>query len=189
VSGSVVFWLAAALLLFWSLGAYNRLVRLRAQVISRFSAVDQRLAQALAVLDEAVAATPHDGAAGTGAAAAGEHSAAASTLRSGLQAAAVQFEVALRVARKQPLDADAMAALQTAWATVHAVWELRRADSPERDATATALLQRAWEDCGHVVREAQADYNAAVRDYNRAITQFPAVVLAYFYGFKPAGAL
>ncbi len=46
-----------------------------------------------------------------------------------------------------------------------------------------------WEDSSQEVHEAQAGYNAAVQDYNAAIAQFPASVLAYFFGFGPAGSL
>lgn len=183
MSDTLVFWLAAALavLLFWSLGAYNRLVRLRAQVINRFAAVDQRMAQALDWLAEAAAAddagaTPVVDRAGRGA--------GSPAARAGLQAVAVQFEVALRVARRQPLDAGAMAALQAAHATVHAVWE--RCSAPQWH---TTTLQRGWQDSSRDVHEAQAGYNTAVQDYNAAIAQFPASVLAYLFGFAPAGPL
>ena len=53
MTGSVVFWLSVAVLLFWSLGAYNRLVRLRAQVLAAFAQVDQRMVQGLALLGQA----------------------------------------------------------------------------------------------------------------------------------------
>lgn len=188
MSAGLFFWLAVAVLLFWALGAYNRLVRLRAQVIALFAGVDQRMTQALDLLGEAVAGPGEVDAAGEDApgAATGDDTPPA---RSGLQAAAVQFEVALRVARKQPLDPGAMAALQTAYATVHVVWERRRNQTPDADATARAVMQRAWEDNTQVVREAEAGYNAAVQDYNGAIAQFPASVLAYLFGFGPAASL
>lgn len=189
LTGSVVFWLLVAVLLFWSLGAYNRLVRLRSQVIGRFAGVEQRMEQALALLGEAAAApaagmgdAPDGAAAGTG-----PESAAGS--RSGLQAVMVQFEVALRVAARQPLDASAVAALQTAYATVHVVWERRHAARADPPPTAVAVMQRAWEDNTQVVREAAAGFNTAVADYNSAISQFPASVLAHFFGFAPAAAL
>ena len=172
MTGNIVFWLLVAVLLFWSLGAYNRLVRLRAQVIASFAAVDQRMVQALGLLGEAVAAPD-----------------SVSGGRSGLQAAMVQFEVALRVARKHPLDANAVAALQTAYATVHVVWDRAQGESAGIDATAAAVMQRAWEDNTQVVREAEAAYNAAVHAYNGAIGQFPASILAYFFSFAPAAPL
>ena len=124
MTGNIVFWLLVAVLLFWSLGAYNRLVRLRAQVIASFAAVDQRMVQALGLLGEAVAAPD-----------------SVSGGRSGLQAAMVQFEVALRVARKHPLDANAVAALQTAYATVHVVWDRAQGESAGIDATAAAVAR------------------------------------------------
>ena len=185
MSGTPVFWLAAAVavLLFWSLGAYNRLVGLRAQGISRFAAVDQRMAQALGLLAEAAAGD--DAGATPVADRAGRH-AGSPAARAGLQAAAVQFEVALRVARRQPLDAGVMAALQAAHSTVHAVWERCSASASAPD---TTTMQRGWQDSSRDVHEAQAGYNAAVQDYNAAIAQFPASVLAYFFGFGPAGSL
>lgn len=177
MSASVVFWLLVAVLLFWSLGAYNRLVRLRAQVIARFGGVDQRMVQALALLGEAAAAPD-----------------AAADARAGLQAATVQFEVALQVARRQPLDASVVAALQTAYATVHVVWERWHCKSADANAgdgatTALAVMQRAWEDSAQLVREAEASYDSAVHDYNGAIAQFPASILAHVFGFKQAAPL
>lgn len=176
MSASVVFWLSVAVLLFWSLGAYNRLVRLRARVIARFAGVDQRMVQALALLGEAAAAPE-----------------TAADARAGLQAATVQFEVALQLARRQPLDAGVVAALQSAHATVHAVWERwygQSADARTGDgATALAVMQRAWEDSAQLVREAEATYDAAVQDYNGAIAQFPASILAHVFGFKQAAPL
>jgi LemA protein len=192
MSGSGLFWLLSALavLLFWWLGAYNRLVRLRAQVIGSFAGVEQRMEQTLALLGEVVpapagwAAVAADGATS----ATGPDSAASS--RSGLHGVMVQFEVALRLAARQPLDAATVAALQTAYATVHVVWARRHAELADpRQASAVAQLQRAWEDNTQVVREAEARYNAAVAAYNSAIDQFPASLLAYFFGFVPAAAL
>ena len=52
---TILYWLLPAVLLFWALGAYNRLVRLRAQVITAFVAVDNRLSQSLVLVTERVA--------------------------------------------------------------------------------------------------------------------------------------
>jgi LemA protein len=189
LTGSVVFWLAVAVLLFWWLGAYNRLVRLRSQVISRFADVEQRMDKALVLLGEAAAAPPAGAGDASGGAAAGTDPESAAVGRAGLHAVMLQFEVALRVAARHPLDASAVAALQTAYATVHVVWERRNAEWVQPPPTPVAVMQRAWEDNTQVVREAAAGYNTAVADYNDAIRQFPASVLAYFFGFAPAAAL
>lgn len=180
--GGVVFWLVVALVPIWSLGAYNRLVRLRAQVISQFAAVEQRMGQALALLGEAASrpelATMKDGAA--------PMRATAAQGIAGLQAAAIQLEVALGIARKQPLDADAVAALRTAYATVHDVWSHRLDGATMSASPEAAAVQRAWESHSVAVREASTHFNTAVQAYNAAISQFPASMLAYVFGFSPA---
>lgn len=182
---SIVLWLVVAVVVCWLLGAYNRMVRLRAQVISVFAAVDHRMTQSLALLGEAVAQSqsqlPAEPDGTSGAAACGN--------RAALQAAAIQCEVALRVAGKHPLDANGVAALQTAYATAHAVWERYLGDAVDDASAAQASVRRAWEDNTQAVRDAEAGYNASVLAYNAAIAQFPASILAYLFGFAPAARL
>ena len=55
--------------------------------------------------------------------------------------------------------------------------------------TALARNQRAWEDHQQVSGEAVSVFNQSVNGYNHAITQFPAVVLAYFFGYRAAEVL
>ncbi len=185
MTGSVVFWLSVAVLLFWSLGAYNRLVRLRAQVLAAFAQVDQRMEQGLALLGQAAgmldaSALVNDKVWPDKSGLAGH---------TGLKAATIQFEVALRVARKQALDASVVAALQTAYATVHDVWERLQGTDADSASTAEAVMQRAWEDNTQVVHEAAASFNSAVQAYNAAIVQFPASILAYLFSFSQAAPL
>lgn len=185
MTAGVVFWIVVAALLFWSLGAHNRLVRLRAQVLEKFAQVDQRMVQALALLSEAVKVleTPASDKDGV------PSSANTPSIHDGLQAAAIQLEVSLRVARKHALDASAVAALQTAYATVHDVWG-RHQDTPLVSASIDLpAMHRAWEDNSQVVRDAATGFNTAVQAYNRAIAQFPASLLAYLFGFSQAAQL
>ena len=42
-SSTLLVWSLAALLLFWAIGAYNRLVRLRAQAIAAFATLEQTM--------------------------------------------------------------------------------------------------------------------------------------------------
>ncbi|KAB2899823.1 MAG: LemA family protein, partial [Burkholderiaceae bacterium] len=49
---SPIFWATAALLLFWTVGAYNRLVRLRSCVIQAFGGLDAHLVRLMAMLGE-----------------------------------------------------------------------------------------------------------------------------------------
>jgi len=54
------FWAALALLVFWSLGAYNRLVRLRAQVAQRFAELQKALLRYQELVQDAVTAAASD---------------------------------------------------------------------------------------------------------------------------------
>lgn len=178
---TVLYWLLPAIFLFWALGAYNRLVRLRAQVIAAFVAVDSRLSQSLTRVTERVAL--------------GDGSDAGASLEiapdgpnlDGLRGAAIQLEVALRVVRRYPLDAPSVAALRTARATMQTAWEQRMQTGPS--SSDLAPNQRAWEDHQQVADEAVNVFNQCVNNYNQAIAQFPAVVLAYFFGFRAADRL
>jgi len=182
VTASVLFWLSVAVALFWALGAYNRLVRLRAQVITAFGVVDARMTQALVLMGEAGALSQASSPEASPRPVPTNH-------RAGLQGAAIQFEVALRVVRKQPLNGADVAALQTAFATTQPAWERWIAASTDLSETTLASVQRAWEDNVVTVRDTITGFNGAVRAYNAAITQFPASVLAYFFGFSAAACL
>jgi LemA protein len=177
------FWILLAVLIFWALGAYNRLVRLRAAVINTFAGIENRLNHALALVAERISlqmshlAAPADGS---------EDMALRPSepeLLEGLRGAAAQLEVALRVARRSPLDGLSVAALRTASATLQTAWERLQPDPAH---PALAPNQRAWEDHWQATREAVATFNASVYGHNRAIAQFPAGVLAYFFGFRAA---
>lgn len=177
---SVLFWILLAVLIFWALGAYNRLVRLRAAVISAFAGVEIRLNHALALVAERAslqAPAPAEGSADSA------QRATEPELLEGLRGAATQLEVALRVARRSPLNALSTAALRTASATLQTAWERLQSNSAPPE---LAPNQRAWEDHWQAMREAIATFNTSVHGYNRAIAQFPAVVLAYFFGFRAA---
>ena len=74
-------WLALALLVFWMLGAHNRLVRLRGQVRLAFQAVDQYYSQYLRLVDTHM---PHMA------------NQSLTAAQAGLRGAVVQFDNSLR---------------------------------------------------------------------------------------------
>ena len=45
----VILWIAVALIVFWAVGAYNRLVRLRSQTVQAFAAVNEQLSKYVAL--------------------------------------------------------------------------------------------------------------------------------------------
>ena len=162
-------------MLFWSLGAYNRLVRLRAQVRASFVAVGTRMSQYAVIVAEQGEAramqSPHD-----------KSPDEPTSSWAGLLAASAQFDASLRVARKHALDAKAMAALKTAHAVLQTFWE-RQTDQP------SAMLQRQWGESMALANEAVLEFDQCVQHYDAAIAQFPALILAFLFNFQPGGCL
>lgn len=169
-------WIFLAVVLFWAVGAYNRLVRLRSAVIQAFGALDVQLVRMLALLSECEAmrvVVP------------GESVQA----RTALQAASMQLGVSLAVARTQPLQTEAAAALSTARQVLDAAWQ----SAAQQWAADAAESKPSWLE--HLEQhqapsiQAQQLFNQAVQHYNEAIAQFPARVLAWAFGFKPGRTL
>ena len=167
----------AAALLFWSVGAYNRLIRLRAQAIAAFQSVASALGDSLQLLTTHLA---HPVTAGT---ARDQH-------RADLLDASRQVAARLKNVRPTPLDGEKMAALGQAYALLLASWSQLGAlhiHLPEPDLA--SALQANWLSLGAQVQLGRADFNRRVEAYNSAIRQFPAVLLAMALGLQPAHIL
>lgn len=193
---SPLFWIVFAVLLFWALGAYNRLMRLRSAVVQSFGSFDAHMVRLVALLgewDAAIAVQPGRLLAGTR-----EQELAA------LQGATIQVSASLAVARARPLQPDAVAALAAARDVLQASWQAALAQPapqapeggglapdapPEPAVTALSIWQIRWDE--HQLQNTQAIqvFNDAVQHYNAAIAQFPASLLAWVFGFKAARAL
>ncbi|MDO8699839.1 MAG: LemA family protein [Rhodoferax sp.] len=183
MSDSVMVWFAIAVLLFWSMGAYNRLMRLRSQGIVAFAALEGLLNQYVLLVktnfpDAGVADSLPDASQGQDASAAAW---------AGLAAAAEQFNASLKVAHVQPLNGAPMAALRTALQTLCLSWSRLRDLPPDLAGPALpGTLQSQWEHVALQVEIARTEFNRRVVNYNEAIAQFPALLLAWVFGFKPA---
>lgn len=167
---SILFWGMAAVLLFWTVGAYNRLVRLRNHILRRFAPVDQQLAVRSALLQrqiDALAALPE------GAVREVEE----------LRAARAQADAAWEVARHRPGAAGAINSLRVALQILAAARErvAHGADAPELLALHGELAA-----CDNALRFALGQFNEAVNEYNRAVRQFPTGVLAAMFQFRGA---
>jgi LemA protein len=163
----------AAVIVFWIVGAYNRLVQLRSDLIARFAAVDERFRQRQALLERQLELLS------TALVTAGPR------LES-LRAACAQANTAREHARTRPGVAGAVTSLRVAediLADARArlpVQALPGADLPELNA------QLATSDTALVF--ARADFNAAVAAYNEGVRQFPTVLVARLFSFRSAAA-
>lgn len=173
---SPLIWIVVAIVIFWAVGAYNRLVRLRSSAIQAFGSLDAHLLRWLAMLGEFEAAQATAGASG------GE-------VRNSLRGAVTQLSASLAVARARPLQGDAVAALSAACAALDAVWQsLQPADADEAVRSMSPWRAR-WDELRSHNEQAAQLFNDAVLQYNAGIGQFPALLLAWIFGFTTARAL
>jgi LemA protein len=163
--------LVAAILAFWVVGAYNRMVRLRSALVERFAQVDAQCRARHALVEKQV-----------------------ELLEAGLASAAPRLD-ALRAACRQADAAREHARARPGAAS--AVTSLRVADEILADARSRLPVQAiAGADLPGLNLElagvdtalafARREFNAAVAAYNEAVDQFPTVLLARVFGFRAA---
>jgi len=178
----VLFWILAAVLLFWAVGAYNRLVRLRSEAKAAFAALDQELSRQVALVQACLpAGDSHPASLFEG----------GSSFWSSLEGAAAQFAASLAAARSRPLEPDGIATLAAAQDVLAMAWERALRDDAH-DLAGSRLPESVSITREHLVVQAAAateQFNLAVARYNAAIGQFPALLLASLFGFKQALAL
>lgn len=179
----LVSWTIAALVLFWSIGAYNRLVRLRGEANAAFGLLDTDLAHQVQLVAQLLPEDEEPPASVFGGVEA--------SFWGGLQGAAAQLDASLAAARLKPLDAERIAALGAAQSVLANAWErAEREDAhdlagPRLPDTLTTKRAQITAQC---IAGAER-FSQAVQRYNTAIAQFPAVVLAWLFGFKPGRGL
>jgi LemA protein len=170
----------AALLVFWAVGAYNRLVRLKNTIANAFGQIDVQLKRRYDLIPNLVEAAKKYL----------EHE------RATLEAVIVarnQAKSASDVVRSKPANAAAVVALATAeqalegslgrlFAVAEAYPELKA------DETIRELSEELTSTENKVAFSRQA-YNDAVLDYNNAQGQFPAMLIASAFSFAPSAML
>jgi LemA protein len=189
MSATLITAMLATVLVFWALGAYNRLVRLRGHVARSLQALAaqwQAQAQAVGVRLEQYAqgretesqwATLDDDA-----------------LRwRPLTLAARQFLACLAVLQAKPQQIaalDDVSSVRAARDIFESNW--RRLQNAQDDLAGTPMppdLQVLWAQHEPLALERLRDYSQAVLAYHQAIGQFPALLLAWLFGFSMTGEL
>lgn len=196
LSSSLLSWTALAVLLFWFVGAHNRLVRLRSSAMQAYAALDPLILRQLEFVQASAAPIAEDGAAPDG-----SHAA--------LLAAAGQALTVLAATRQKPLDPHAIGALGTALHVVVSAWQRLHPDdivsfdadgilsrpaslaglSEPGGVLSIAAVPMAWPEPSALVEITRAQFNTAVIQYNAAIRQFPALFVAWALRLRPAAAL
>ena len=178
----IVLWTLAAVLGFWAVGAYNRLMRLRAEAIAAFAGLETALTRQVELVRRQLpppeatqpASLQHEG-----------------SFWAGLHGAAAQCAASLAAAHNRPLDPQGIAALAAARDVLGMAWEQAERDDAHDlagprlpDTVVARRVQLALQ-----THSAVQLFNNAVTRYNAGIAQFPAVLLAWLFGFKPGRGL
>lgn len=171
---------AAAVLVFWTLGAHNRLVALRNGIIAAWAQVDEPLQRRTAAV---------------GALLSGLH-AHLPDEREALDAvlsAQTQLRTAADALRGRPAQAARAAALASAEGAMAASLARLLALLEQRPDLAAAEdvapHVAALRDATQRLAFARQLFNDAVGTYNHAVRQFPTRVISALFGFAAAGAL
>ena len=174
---AIVYSVLLALLIFWSVGAYNRLVRLKNVIANVFAQIDVQLKRRHDLIPNLVdAATKYL-----------QHE------RETLEAVTLarsHARTASEAARLRPASAVAVNALMVAEQALDGslgrLFALREA-YPELKADETIqALSEELTSTENKVGFARQAYNDSVLDYNHAQAQFPALLIARMFGFAPA---
>ncbi|MDP2255089.1 MAG: LemA family protein [Polaromonas sp.] len=177
---TLVFIVLAALLVFWAVGAYNRLVRLKNTIANAFGQIDVQLKRRYDLIPNLVEAArkylQHE----------------QSTLEAVITARNQARSASDRVASR-PGKADAVLALAAAEQTLDSslgrLFALAEA-YPDLKADQTIReLSEELTSTENKVGFARQAYNDAVLDYNNAQGQFPALLIARLFGFAPSAML
>jgi LemA protein len=171
---------AAALLVFWALGAHNRLVALRNAIIAAWAQVDEPLKRRAAALAALVAGLR-------------DHLPDESGALDAALAAQAQLQWAADALGARPALAPRAAGLATAESILAAalsrllaLLEQRRELAAADDLAPHLATLR---DAAQRLVFARQLFNDAVHSYNDAAQQFPTRLLARLFGFGAAGTL
>ena len=173
-TSQIVVWLIGAALLFWVVGAYNRLVRLRGTIVERFAPVDEQFRRRQALLQQQLDAL------------------VPVLLNAGprldlLRAAGQQVEAACAHARLHPGAVGAIASLRLA----DEILGEARARLPVQSVAGIDLsaLNADLGSADATLAFARGQFNQAVSEYNHAVVQFPTALIVSLFGFRRAGTL
>ena|SRR5450755_3411588 len=160
-----------AIVVFWIVGAYNRMVRLKSELVARFAAVDERYRQRHALIESQLEMLS-------------TALAAAAPRLEALRAACRQAETAREHARARPGAASAVTSLRVA----DEILADARARLPVQSVAGVDLpdLNARLATSDTALTFARGEFNAAVAVYNEAVHQFPTALVARLFSFRSA---
>jgi LemA protein len=175
MSTSVLFGLLAATCLFWCVGLYNRLMRMRARGLDALGSVEKHLKNYSSLInvqfpDEEGSFIPLEW--------------------SGLVSNVKALDVQCKAARAAPLQMEPLQALAQTVDAIENEWtQLRERPADLAGPTMPEAMQKLWDEAALKVKTARGGFNQIVERYNEALDQFPASLVVKMMGFNVAGKL
>lgn len=175
MSGSLILWMTLALFIFWGVGLYNRLMRMRARGLGALGSVEKHVRQYAELVHEHGLDSLLDEPPGRWA-----------QLQADLQA----LDQALKDARAVPLVAEPLVRLGATLDAVQDTWRhLHETPADLAGPVVPAAMQTRWDAITHRVESARSGFNQILTKYNEALDQYPARLVVGLMGFKPGGLL
>ncbi len=185
-NGSLALWLVLAIMVFWVVGVYNRLMRIRARAMDALGSFEKhvRLYRTLALQHWQSVGVPAD-------LLEGEHCQhPLPPLWAELMRLMTELEQASRAARTTGPHQEQLANIATPLDALHAVWAALCLEPDDLTGPVVPqALQLQWAENARRVESARSGFNQINARYNEAIAQFPARLLARTLRFTPAAIL
>ena len=179
-TSSIVLMVILAVMVFWAVGAYNRLIRLKNIIANAFGQIDVQLKRRYDLIPNLVEAAKKY----------------LSHERETLEAVIAsrnQAKSASDTVRSKPTDAQAVMTLAVAEQTLSgSLGHLFALNEAYPDLKADKTIQDLSEELTSTENKvgfARQAFNDAVLDYNNAQGQFPAVLVAKMFSFAPSAML
>jgi LemA protein len=175
MSASVLTWLLAATTVFWCVGLYNRLMRMRARALDALGSLEKNLRSYNSLInvqfpDEEGSYIPLEWA--------------------GLVSNVKLLDAHCKAARGAPLRSEPLLTLAATVDAIESEWtQLRELPADLAGPLMPESLQKLWDEAAVKVRTARGGFNQIVERYNEALHQFPASMVVDMMGFKEAGNL
>lgn len=186
MSGSLLIWMVLALAVFWCVGLYNRLMRMRARGLDAFGSVEKYLRRYRTLVEA------HLSESGVARQLGGGENPADNLLGDWERAVKVLhvLDLALKEARNAPLQMTALTRLGNAFADVQNAWQ-GLCDLPVDLAGPVVpdAMRQQWDATTVKVQTARGGFNQILSKYNEAIAQFPARLVVGVMRFERAGQL
>lgn len=177
MAGSLVVWITLALFIFWGVGLYNRLMRMRARGLGALGSVQKHMHHFSALVQEVSHGVENPP---------GQTAGHWSGLLEHVQA----LEESLKDATATPWAPQVLARLGADYGALQESWRLWVGMPADLAGPAVPLtLQTQWAAISQRVDSARNGFNQIVTKYNEALDQIPARWVAAAMGFKPGGLL